>query len=278
MNAKWKRNPFTIPIVLLLILMALMFLYPLFFTFMNSITTKEQYYTDPTAIPKVIQWDSLRRLITEFGFLRHFGNTLIIAVFSIALNFLLAVPAAYAFAKFKFRFKNVAYFGIIFAMFFPETVTLIPLYVLYAKLNLLNKFSGVILVTGIGLVPMTMMLLRGFFSGLSDSIFEAAEIDGAGFVRVLWSILLPMAKPILVISGIFNFLSVFKDLLRPMIFLQDQNKRTLSVALASMMAIKDKDPTFIMAAMFAASVIPLIVYLIFSKHIVKGVAVGSVKS
>ena len=277
MNSKWRKNPATIPIVIFMILLALVFIYPLFFTFMNAISTEAQYYTDPTAFPKEIQWNNFVKLIRDFGLLKYFGNTMIVVVFSIALNMLVSVPAAYAFAKFSFRGKNVVYFGIIFAMFFPATVTLIPLYVLFAKLGLLNTFPGLILVTGTGLVPSTMMLLRSYFSGLNNSLFEAAEIDGAGFIRVVWSILMPLAKPILAISAVFNFLVVFNDLLRPMILMQGQDNRTLAVALASMMAIKDKDPTYNMSAMFIASVIPLIVYLIFSKHIVKGVAVGSVK-
>jgi len=277
MQKKLKKRICNSLIVLFMSVFAFLFLYPLFFMLINSLKNKTQYYSNSFALPEALNLSNYFMLFKQFGILRYLGNTLLIAVSSILLTLVYAVLASYAYTKMSFRGKNVSYLFIICTMFFPAQVTMIPLYVMFAKINLINTYTGIILVSSAAMLPSTIMLLRSNFAGIDKSIFEAARIDGAGYFDIIWNILLPVGKPVIAVSSIFNFLYVCNDLFRPMILLQTPEKRTLTVALSSLTSQRNGDPTYLFAGLFLSALLPLAVYLIFSKSIVKGITMGSIK-
>lgn len=278
-HTAWKRKIIKIFLCLIMSALALVFLYPLFFLLINSLKDKVAYYKDPFILPQTVSFKHYESLIKNFGVFGYIKNTLIISVFSILLTLVCALTASYTFAKLKFKGKNIAYMSIICTMFIPAQVTMIPLYVLISKLKLLNTFTGVVLTTSAAMLPSTIMLLRSNFTSISDEMFEAARIDGANYFRIVWNILIPIGKPAIAISSIFNFLVVCNDLFRPMILLRGVEKRTLTVALAALsnQTTKGGDPTYMFAAMFVSALLPLVIYLIFSKQLVKGLTMGSIK-
>lgn len=273
----WKHVLAIMLIVCLLAALAVAFLYPLFFLFINSLKDKIAYYTDPMALPKKISFKNYVMLFKKFGLLRYLKNTIIISIGSIFLTLLCAVPASYAYSKLRFHGKGATYLLILSTMFFPAQVTMIPLYVAFSKMGIINTLLGVILVTSAALLPCTILLLRSNFVSISNEMFEAARIDGADYFMTLRHILVPIGMPAIAISSIFNFLVVCNDLFRPMILLQTQEKRTLTVALATLVSTRQGDPTYMFAGMFISALVPLLIYIIFSKFIVKGLTVGSIK-
>lgn len=273
----WKQRLATLLLLSILIVLAISFLYPLFFLLINSLKDKIAYYSDPLGLPEHINLKNYLLLFKKFGIVKYIRNTLIVSIGSILLTLVCSLFASYAFAKLRFSGKTPAYLFIICTMFFPAQVTMIPLYVMFSKLNLINTYWGVILVTAASMIPSTIMLLRSNFVSISDELFEAARLDGANYFAVIWHILVPMGMPAISISSIFNFLVVCNDLFRPMILIQNQEKKTLTVALASLLSQRMGDPTYMFAGMFVSALIPLVIYVIFSKFIVKGLTVGSIK-
>lgn len=273
----WKQRLATLLLLSILIVLAISFLYPLFFLLINSLKDKIAYYSDPLGLPEHINLKNYLLLFKKFGIVKYIRNTLIVSIGSILLTLVCSLFASYAFAKLRFSGKTPAYLFIICTMFFPAQVTMIPLYVMFSKLNLINTYWGVILVTAASMIPSTIMLLRSNFVSISGELFEAARLDGANYFAVIWHILVPMGMPAISISSIFNFLVVCNDLFRPMILIQNQEKKTLTVALASLLSQRMGDPTYMFAGMFVSALIPLVIYVIFSKFIVKGLTVGSIK-
>lgn len=277
MKKSWRKKLSTALLVSILAVLALSFLYPLFFLLINSLKDKISYYSNSLALPEKASLQNYILLFKKFGIVKYIKNTLIISIFSILLTLICALFSSYAFAKLQFRGKTAAYLFIICTMFFPAQVTMIPLYVMFSKLHLLNSYWGVILVTAASMTPSTILLLRSNFVSISNELFEAAKLDGANYFNVVFHILVPMGMPAISISSIFNFLTVCNDLFRPMILIQNQEKRTLTVALASLLNQKMGDPTYMFAGMFISALIPLAVYIVFSRFIVKGLTVGSIK-
>lgn len=277
MKKTWRQRLSVCLLVMILVTLAIVFIYPLVFLLINSLKDKISYYADPLALPQSLSFQNYLLLFRKFGILKYIKNTLIISIGSILLTLVCSVFASYAFAKLRFRGKTLTYLLIISTMFFPAQVTMIPLYVMFSKLHLINTYLGVILVTSAAMIPSTILLLRSSFVSISDELFEAARIDGAGYFDVIWNVLVPMGMPAISISSIFNFLVVCNDLFRPMILIQNQEKRTLTVALASLLNQRMGDPTYMFAGMFISALIPLLIYIIFSKYIVKGITVGSIK-
>ena len=259
MNKSIIKRLTTTIIVVLLIALAIAFLYPLFFLLINSLKDRIGYLKDPLGLPKELNFENYISLFKSFGLMKYVGNSMIICVVSIGLTLCISVFAAYAFARLRFSGK------------------MIPLFVMFSKMGLTDSRLGLILVTTASLVPGTILLLRSNFFSIPKEMFEAARLDGAGYFGVVWNVLVPMAAPSIAISSVFNFLAVFNDMFRPMILISSSEKKTLAVALSSFVNQRASNITFVFAGMFVSAMLTLIVYLIFSKYIVKGLTVGSVK-
>lgn len=277
MNKSIIKRLTTTIIVVLLIALAIAFLYPLFFLLINSLKDRIGYLKDPLGLPKELNFENYISLFKSFGLMKYVGNSMIICVVSIGLTLCISVFAAYAFARLRFSGKNSIYLTMMSTMIFPAQVTMIPLFVMFSKMGLTDSRLGLILVTTASLVPGTILLLRSNFFSIPKEMFEAARLDGAGYFGVVWNVLVPMAAPSIAISSVFNFLAVFNDMFRPMILISSSEKKTLAVALSSFVNQRASNITFVFAGMFVSAMLTLIVYLIFSKYIVKGLTVGSVK-
>lgn len=277
MNKSIIKRLTTTIIVVLLIALAIAFLYPLFFLLINSLKDRIGYLKDPLGLPKELNFENYISLFKSFGLMKYVGNSMIICVVSIGLTLCISVFAAYAFARLRFSGKNSIYLTMMATMIFPAQVTMIPLFVMFSKMGLTDSRLGLILVTTASLVPGTILLLRSNFFSIPKEMFEAARLDGAGYFGVVWNVLVPMAAPSIAISSVFNFLAVFNDMFRPMILISSSEKKTLAVALSSFVNQRASNITFVFAGMFVSAMLTLIVYLIFSKYIVKGLTVGSVK-
>jgi ABC-type glycerol-3-phosphate transport system permease component len=216
-------------------------------------------------------------MISQFKIFNLFKNTLFISVFTIIFILFFGIIASYAFAKIKFKGKGFIYFLIISTMFIPVQVTIIPIYMLYSKVHLVNTYWSVIF-TYLGMfIPEAILLMTATFRGIPDEMIEAAELDGAGYFDILRYIIVPMGRPAIILVIIFYFIVTWNDLFTPMILLQDMNVRTVMVALASLMSRYTGDPTFQFAGLILASVPAILVYAFFQKYIIKGIGAGSSK-
>ncbi len=266
-------------IFLALVVLAVSNIYPLLFVFMNSLKNRTEYLKNPFGLPnlKELAWGNYETMISQFQIFKLFGNTLIISVLTIFFLLILGIVASYAFAKLKFIGKNVIYFLIISSMFVPVQVTIIPIYMLFSRMHLVDTYWSVIL-TYLGMfLSEAILLMTATFRGIPDEIIEAAELDGAGYFDILRHVIIPMGRPAIILCVIYYFIVTWNDLFTPMILLTDMKSRTVMVALASLISRYSGDPTFQVAGLFLAAIPAILVYAIFQKYIIKGIGEGSTR-
>mgnify|MGYP005813512357 CR=1 FL=1 len=266
-------------IFIILSLLAASNVIPLLFILVNSLKTRTDYLKNPFSLPDFshLAFSNYQTMISQFQIFKLFGNTLIISVLTIFLLLTLGIVASYAFAKLKFVAKNVIYILIISSMFVPVQVTIIPLYMLYSKLSLVNSYWSVVL-TYLGIfLSEAILLMTASFRGIPDEMIEAAELDGAGYFGIIRHIVIPMGRPAIILCVIYYFIVTWNDLFTPMILLTDMDSRTVMVALASLISRYSGDPTFQFAGLFMAAIPAILVYAIFQKYIIKGIGEGATR-
>jgi raffinose/stachyose/melibiose transport system permease protein len=262
-----------------LVVLSISNLYPLLYMLLNSLKTRAAYQTNPFNLPDLrhAAWNNYVTMISQFQIFSLFRNTLIISVCTVTLLLIFGIVASYAFAKLEFRGKNIIYFVIISSMFVPVQVTIIPIYLLLSKVHLVNTYWAVI-ITYLGMfLAETILLMTSTFRGIPDDMMEAAELDGAGYFDILRYIIVPMGRPAIVLCLIYYFIVTWNDLFTPLILLTDMDRRTVMVALASLMSRYSGDPTLQFAGLVLAAIPAILVYAIFQNYIIKGIGEGSTR-
>jgi raffinose/stachyose/melibiose transport system permease protein len=266
-------------IFVLLLVLSISNLYPLFFMFLNSLKSHTDYLKSPFSLPDFshLNWNNYATMISQFQILNLFKNTMFISVFTIIFILIFGIIASYAFAKLKFRGKNVIYFLVISSMFVPVQVTIIPLYMMFSKIHLVNTYWAVIL-TYVGMfLSETILLMTSAFRGIPDEMLEAAELDGAGYFDTLRYIIVPMGRPAIILCIIYYFIVTWNDLFTPMVLLTDMDLRTVMVALAALISRYSGDPTLQFAGLILAAIPAVAVYAVFQNYIIKGIGEGSTR-
>ena len=265
-------------VFILLSLFAVSVLYPLLFMFMNSLKTRVGYLTDPFGLPRgALEWKNYATMVSQFQIFKLFGNTLVICVGTVALVLALGVFASYAFSKLEFRGSGALYFAVISTMFIPAQVTLIPMYLMFSKMGLVNNYLSVILCYLAMFLPEAILLMTSNFKTIPDEMVEAAELDGCNYFQVIRNVVVPMGMPAIMLCVIFYFILAWNDLFTPMVLLPKMSMRTVMVALATLMARYTGDPPFQFAGLTLSAIPAILVYVLFQRNIIKGLGAGSIK-
>jgi raffinose/stachyose/melibiose transport system permease protein len=270
-------RPSAIAIFLVFLAMSASFLFPFYYMFVNAFKTTPEYYVSAFGLPRVFDWSNFATMISQFRIQINMLNSLFISLSTIALITVVGVLAAYVFAKRPFPGSGGVFLAIIFTMFMPNQVTLIPLYFLYSKINLINTpFSVIICFLAAG-IPSCIMLLTAYFKGIPDELCEAAIIDGCGFFATIRNVIVPMGKPVIAVNATFVFLRTWNDFLTPLVLLTRKETQTVMVALSALVSRYSADPPYQMAGLLIATVPAVVMYLFFQKYLVEGVNAGSLK-
>lgn len=265
-------------IYLFLIVLALSFLYPVFYMIFNSLKTQAEYMKDPFSIDFVNgHYENYWVMINNFNILKYFWNTLVVDVAGLSVNLFLSIIASYAFAKLKFVGQHKAYLAILIVMFIPAQVTILPTYVMFAKMGLINSLFGLTLMNIAGGQAGTILLLTANFRSIPNEMIEAAKMDGCSYFRTIWKIAVPMALPAVSISIILSFIGTWNDLFRPMVMIKDLDKQLIMPALSNLVSRFSKDMPLQLTGLLMASIPAIIIYLLLQKKIVMGVCMGSIK-
>jgi multiple sugar transport system permease protein len=206
---------------------------------------------------------------------RSFRNSLILATSITAISLLCNSMAGYAFAKLRFRGRGRLFALLLATLIVPPQVTVLPLFLEIRALGLVNSFGGII-VAAIATV-FGIFLIRQFALGIPDELLDAARLDGASELRIYFTVVLPVLRPILVTLGVFTFLSSWNDFMWPLTVLTDQSKYTLPVALANLSGEHVQDTELMMAGAVVTVLPGLLVFLALQKQYVEGIVMGSVK-
>ncbi len=225
-------------------------------------------------LPWDLSTEAYEQVLAGQNILGWFGNTLVYSLVSVVFVLFFSAMAGYAFAKKRFRGKEVMFWSFLAMVMVPFHVTLIPTFILMANLGGVDTYWGLILPTLAN--AQAVFLMRQFIQGLPDELFEAARIDGAGEFRIFLTIVLPLCKPILATLGIFVFLWHWNDFLWPLIIAKSNAMFTLTVGISSLQ--QQHVPLSTMLAGSVVALLPIfLAYLIAQRYVQEGVAGTGIK-
>jgi multiple sugar transport system permease protein len=266
----------------LLTLAALMFFFPFFWTLTTSLKhPSEILLFPPMVFPEVPQWQNFPRVFEKVTFVRWTGNTLFIVAASTMGMLLTASLAAYAFARFEFKIREVLFIITLGTMMLPAQVTLIPQFILFHKLGWIDSMRPLWVPSWFGGGAFAIFLLRQFMMTLPRELDEAAIIDGAGFFRIYWNVLMPLCTPVLATLAVISIIGRWNDFLGPLIYLRSAEKFTLAIGLNSFRFNAESGGKPLQHLLMAASVMttaPLIVlFFAAQRYFVQGIALTGLK-
>lgn len=251
---------------------------PLFIMIVVSFKSNQQYQANPFFFDPISEWNWSNWSFawdTVSGFI---WNSIFVSVLSTLTTISMVLLSAYALARYRFPGRNIIFYGIIASMFLPGTAaTLVTLFDLLKRLNLINSLWALVLMgTNSGQIA-GIFLIKQFIEDIPGSLFEAAQMDGAGHLHQIRHIVLPMSIPVISICMIMDFLGTWNNVILPLIVLRDEELLTIPVGLMRLEGEYVKEYGQMMAG-FAISSIPLVIMFLFTmKTFVKGLAAGAVK-
>ncbi|MCM3265642.1 carbohydrate ABC transporter permease [Streptomyces thermoviolaceus] len=261
------------------LLFALAFLFPVYWMVTGALKSpSEVAETPPTLVPRHWHTSAYTDAWDLMQLSQHLWNTAVQAAGAWACQLVLCTAAAYALSKLRPLFGRVVLGGILATLMVPAQALVVPTYLTVADLplihtSLLNDPLAIWLPAAAN--AFNLYLLKRFFDQIPRDVLEAAEIDGAGKLRILWSIVLPMSRPVLGVVSIFALVGVWQDFLWPLMVFSDTDKQPISVALVQLS--QNIPLTVLVAAMVIASIPVVALFLVFQRHIIAGIGAGSVK-
>jgi arabinogalactan oligomer/maltooligosaccharide transport system permease protein len=235
--------------------------------------------TDLAIIPDNWSFKSYEQLFfdPEHTFAKWLANSLIVATGVTVTGVALAAIGGYAFSRFRFVGRNATMLAILTTQMFPATMLLLPLYIVIAKLQLINTYLGLMVFYTSTALPFCVWQMKGFYDTIPTALEEAARIDGCGRGAAFWRVILPLAVPGLVITALFSFMAAWSEYIVAAQVMQDEEMFTLPLGLKSFQATLSTQWGLYAAASILVSLPVVIVFLLLSKYLVSGLTLGSVK-
>ncbi|MEV4811845.1 carbohydrate ABC transporter permease [Micromonospora avicenniae] len=263
-----------------LLLWGLLTVLPLLWMFVSSFKSDGEILSDPWGLPGALRFDNWARAWTEAHIGRYFLNSAIVVAGSLTLTMLMGAAAAYVFARYEFRGRQVAYYLFVGGMMFPVFLALVPLFFVVRNAGLFGTWTGLVLVYAAYSLPFTVFFLTAFFRTLPTTVAEAALIDGCGHFRLFFRVMLPMARPGMISIAIFNFLSQWNQFILPQVLMQgDDSKWVLAQGLTALAVSQgyQGDYSGLFAGLTIATLPVLVVYVIFQRQVQSGLTAGQLK-
>ena len=265
----------------LLIACSTLFLIPVLWMFSASLQDQQGVFASPYAwIPESPRWDNYATVTTIFPFWRYLANTLLVTVSVTAATLLSCSLVAYGFARLRFPGRDLLFALCLATMMLPGQVTMIPLYVLFARLGWVDTFLPLIVPALFG-TPFYIFLLRQFFLTIPREYDEAALLDGASHLRIYWSIMMPLARPALATVALFTFVGAWNDFFGPLVYINSPQNATLTLGLnmlkAQITGTGLVEWQVLMAGALLVMLPNVVVFLLAQKHFVKGLVVGGLR-
>lgn len=271
-----------LPIVffsLLLIAGSATFILP--FVWMLSTSLKESggvFMYPPQWIPDPIVWENYSTALSVMDFPVLLKNTVLVTSLSMVGAISTSALAAYSFARLRFPGRDVIFVIVLATMMLPSWVTLIPVYIIFRELGLINTLWPLIIPSFFGGGAFNIFLLRQFFMTLPFELDDAAKIDGCSNFQIFWSILLPLCKPALGAIAVFQFVAHWNDFFGPLIYLHSAEKMTLAVGLYRFKGPFSVEWNYLMAATVVVAIPPIVVYFLAQRYFIEGVVMTGMKA
>lgn len=276
MNRKKHIKTSAIILAIVSIAMALLMILPIVWAFFCSLQIEGRQITSI--------WDWFKPPYTLLNYpsvlkssnvLIWFLNSLLVAGVTMFLTVIVTTLAGYALAKMSFKARNGFYFYFLLGMLIPNEATIVPLFILVKNLGLVDSYSGLILPTVAN--AMTLIITVNFFRSIPDSLLEAVRIDGGSELTIYTKIILPLSKPIIATVCLFSFINSWNNYLWPLLCVFSENLYTLPIGIPTLMSVESPDFVVPMTANMIASLPMIIIFIIFERQIVQGIATQGMK-
>ena len=226
-------------------------------------------------LPRRVTFEHYLALFTRLDLARHFFNSALVTVGATVVSLVVNALAGYAFAKLPFPGRERLFRALTLALVVPAQVGMLPLFLLLRHLGLVNTYLGVMIPYFANVLGIFM--IRQYVLAVPDDLLDAARVDGAGELRLFWTIVVPVIRPILATLATFTFLNAWNDFMWPLIALTDSRNYTLPVALANLAGEHVQDTELMMAGSVLTVLPAVVVFLLFQRAYVRGILAGSVK-
>jgi ABC-type glycerol-3-phosphate transport system permease component len=250
---------------------------PLLFMAATAFRTQADWDRSRIGLPTTSSFGAFERAWTGANIGTYFRNSVIVTLSTVALTVVCATFAGYSFGRIRWRMRGAFYFFVLAWLAIPPLLLMVPIYVEMVQLGLLDTYGSVILLYTALNLPFNVYLMTAFFRSLPAELIEAARIDGAGVHRILIRVLLPLAKPALATLVIFNVLWAWNEFLFALLLLQTDGVKTLTVGVLQLQSRFTTDYPALMAGLLITSLPVIGAYLIFQRHLVRGIVAGAVK-
>lgn len=258
---------------------ALSVLLPLVWVLLSSLKPGAEILGHPWALPSELRFGNYGRAWNEAGIGRAFVNSLVVTVATLVVLIPIGAMAAYVLARYVFPGAKAVLATFLAGMMFPHFLVIVPLFLMLRDMKMLDTMHGLVLVYIAYSLPFTVFVLNGFFQNLPEELAEAAMLDGCGHNGVFWKVMLPLARPGLLVVGLFNAIGLWNEYGLALVLLPSESNRTLPLGLANLTMTQQYQSDW--GALFAALVIVMLpvlgVYLIFKEKIQETMLAGAVK-
>lgn len=261
-----------------------LFMFPFVWTILSSLKTGgELFRFPPTWFPEVVQFQNYPKVFEIVSWATWTWNSTFVAVVSTFGAVLTAALVGYSFARFRYPARDVLFLITLSTMMLPVEVTLIPLYLMFAKIGWLDSYRPLIVPSFFGGSAFLIFLMRQFFMSIPIDLDEAARIDGAGYVRIFWQILMPLSVPVTATAAVLTFMAQWNEFLSPFIFLNTKSKFTLAIGIRYFQAVAgfadETEPKYhlLMAASVMMTAPIIIIFFLAQRYLVQGIVMSGIK-
>ncbi|WP_144940108.1 carbohydrate ABC transporter permease [Paenibacillus sp. 32O-W] len=258
-------------------LLAFISLYPVFLMLISSLKTNIDIFKHPMGLTTKLSFQAYVKLIDQLPYLDYLTNSIFVSVVSVALIIVSGSLASFYIARYSFRWNGALFFFFLLGMMIPIKLGIVPLFLLMKQLAIINtQWSLIFVYTAIG-IPLSVLILTGFFRTLPKELEEAARIDGCSDLGIFRNVLLPLMRPALGTVMIMNFITVWNDFFFPLIFIQDETRKTIPVGMLTLFGEYSTDWSVLFAGLTLSSLPMLVLFFLASKQFMDGLTAGAVK-
>jgi ABC-type glycerol-3-phosphate transport system permease component len=257
--------------------LALSTIYPLLFLASTALRPKADYTANPAGLPGELTLDNFSGAFEQAHIGQYALNSLLVVVPAVVAVTVIATLAAYALVHFEIPLRRTALALVVLLMAIPPTILLIPVFKVVLDAGLLNDRLGLILVYTALMLPFGIYLLASFMRSVPKELLLAAQIDGAGPLRVLWSVVIPLVRPALLTLVTLTFLFLWNERLFSLVILQTEENRTIMVGIAQAQGQFQKNLGVVAAGLLLSMIPPLLIFAFFQRSLARGLTAGAVK-
>jgi ABC-type glycerol-3-phosphate transport system permease component len=272
--ARWAPRLFLV--YPFLIVIAALLLYPVAWMLYSSLKSNTAVLQDVFGLPSKLDFTNYREAFGTAGVGVWLKNSAIVAIASTAAVLALSALAAYGFAAFSFRGKELVFVTVLVGLMVPPQALIIAGFQWMSALHLIDTYWALIF-TYCGWSSFGILVLRNFFESVPREVREAARVDGANHWQMFTRIMLPLARPSLATVAIFNFLWVWNEFIYPLVYIQDEAHQTIPLGILEFQGRAGIQWGLLMAVLTVATLVPLLVYIVFQRQFVRGLLEGAVK-